>query len=118
MSYDISLVDPITRETLELDSNHHMKGGTYAMGGTSEASLKVTYNYAPHYYKTVGEGGIRTLYGLSGAQSLSLLDKAISELGDDVDPDYWKATEGNAKRSLIQLKALAEMRPDRIWSGD
>ena len=28
MSYDIDLVHPITKKTLELDSPHHMKGGT------------------------------------------------------------------------------------------
>lgn len=30
MSYDISLTDPVTGETLELDAPHHMRGGTYA----------------------------------------------------------------------------------------
>ena len=37
MSYDISLTDPVTGETLELDTPHHMRGGTYAVGGTTEA---------------------------------------------------------------------------------
>ena len=35
-----------------------------------------------------------------------------------VDDDYWKSTEGNAKRSLIQLLTLAKLRPDGIWDGD
>jgi hypothetical protein len=47
-----------------------------------------------------------------------VLDKAIAALGDDVDPDYWKATDGNAKRALTQLRALAAMRPDGLWTGD
>ena len=29
MSYDISLVDPVTKETLIMDSPHQMRGGTY-----------------------------------------------------------------------------------------
>jgi hypothetical protein len=30
--------------------------------------------------------------------------------------DYWKATEGNAKRALCQLVALAQLRPDGVWN--
>lgn len=137
MSYDIYLVDPVTREVLHLDDPHQMKGGTYALGGTTEAHLNVTYNYSRHFSKVFDElpelrekapdwerkaggpvRGIRTIYGLTGAESLPILDKAIAALGDDVDPDYWKATEGNAKRALLQLRALATMRPDGLWSGD
>lgn len=118
MSYDIDLIDPITKKVIQLDAPHQMKGGTYAIGGTCDASLNVTYNYSPHYYRLMGEKGIRSLYGLTGAQSLPILQAAIDQLDDDVDDDYWQATEGNAKRALAQLKALAEMRPDGIWSGD
>lgn len=118
MSYDIELQDPVTKETLQLDAPHHMRGGTYAIGGTTEAHLNVTYNYSPHYYRTMGEGGIRTIYGMTGADSILVLEKAIAELGDETDPDYWRPTEGNAKRALVQLLALAKMRPDGVWAGD
>lgn len=118
MSYDISLNDPVTREVLQLDEPHQMKGGTYALGGTTEASLNVTYNYSEHFYRVFGESGIRSLYGKTGAESLSILARAIAMLGDDVDDDYWAATEGNAKRALSQLAALATLRPDGVWDGD
>ena len=133
MSYDISLIDPVTKQTLELDAPHHMRGGTYAVGGTTQASLNITYNYAPQFFRAfepywhdigpLPDGGaitqgIRILYGMTGASSLPLLDRAIAALGDDVDPDYWKPTDGNAKRALLQLRALAEMRPDGVWDGD
>lgn len=118
MSYDIELQHPITKQTLQLDSPHQMKGGTYVLGGTTEASLNITYNYGKIFYKIFGEEGIRSIYGKSGAESVSMLDDAINQLGDDVDEDYWKATEGNAKNSLIQLKTLAQLRPDGVWSGD
>lgn len=48
MSYDIELCDPITGVALELDAPHQMRGGTYALGGTREAHLNVTYNYSRH----------------------------------------------------------------------
>ena len=118
MSYDIDLIDPLTEQVLELDSPHQMKGGTYAVGGTSEASLNITYNYGKHYYRVLGEKGIRSIYGMTGAESISILKKAASELGDDIDEDYWQPTEGNAKRALLQLISLAQLRPDGMWSGD
>lgn len=137
MSYDIELVDAVTGKPLELDEAHHMRGGTYCVGGTREAHLNVTYNYSGHYGRVFPElteprpkapewlrkdgapvRGIRTIYGLSGAESLPVLDAAIAALGDDVADDYWASTEGNAKRALVQLRALAAMRPDGVWSGD
>ena len=70
MSYDISLVDPVTRETLTMDAPHQMRGGTYAIEGTDEMWVNITYNYARWYYKdyAFGEKGIRSIYGLSGAE--------------------------------------------------
>lgn len=118
MSYDIDLVSLVTGRVLELDAPHQMKGGTYALGGTTEASLNVTYNYATIFYRVLGEKGIRSIYGMSGAQSIPILEAAIEKLGDDVDGDYWKATEGNAKEALLQLKALAQMKPHGVWQGD
>jgi hypothetical protein len=118
MSYDISLADPVTGETLALDNPHRLRGGTYALGGTTDCWLNVTYNYSEHFYRTIGEKGIRTIYGMSGAESIPVLESAIAQLGDDVDDDYWKPTEGNAKRALHGLLALARLRPDGVWKGD
>jgi len=118
MSYDIDLCDPVSGDVLTLDVPHHMRGGTYAMGGEARAHLNVTYNYAPHFYASLGEKGIRTIYGMTGAASIPLLEQAAAALGADIDPDYWKPTEGNARRALHQLSALAAMRPDGVWDGD
>lgn len=118
MSYDIELQDPVTKETLQLDAPHPMRGGTYCLGGTTDAHLNVTYNYSKHYYRIIGEKGIRTIYGMTGAESVPILEQAISQLSDETDDDYWKPTEGNAKQALMQLLALAKTRPDGVWSGD
>lgn len=120
MSYDITLNDPVTHGTIQFDSAHDMRGGTYALGGTPEAWLNITYNYARFYYQddVFGKKGIRTIYGLTGAQSIPILQKAISALGNDVTSDYWEPTEGNAKRPLCQLLSMAQLRPDGIWDGD
>jgi len=118
MSYDISLRDPVTRETIQLDSRHDIRGGTYAIGGSREAWLNVTYNYGDIFRRVLGPTGIRAIYGKTGAESISTLTAAIAQLGDDVDDDYWKATDGSAKRALCGLLAFAQMRPDGIWDGD
>jgi hypothetical protein len=118
MSYDIELVDPVSKNVLHLESPHHMRGGTYAVGGTTEASLNVTYNYSKHLYRVMGEGGIRSIYGKSAVDSIPMLEKAIAQLGDDISEDYWEPTEGNVKRALLQLYTLAKMRPDGVWNGD
>ena len=118
MSYDISLRDPVTKETLEVDEPHFIRGGTYKLGGNTELWLNITYNYAKHFYRVMGEKGIRSIYGMSGAESIPVLKKAISELGDDVSDNYWDSTEGNAKKALYGLLALAQMRPDGVWEGD
>jgi len=136
MSYDISLTDPVTAHTLQLDAPHHMRGGTYQAGGTTDAHLNITWNYGPHYYRVFPKrpsipgtdenyhtadgkvSGIRSIYGMTGAASIPVLQSAIDQLGDDTHPDYWQPTEGNAKRALVQLLALAQMRPDGVWKGD
>ena len=120
MSYDILLKDPVTMETIKTKEPHFMRGGTYAIGGTTELWLNVTYNYGKIFRRpeVLGEAGIRSIYGMTGAESIPVLQNAIANLGDDTDPDYWKATDGNAKRPLCQLLAMAQMRPDGIWDGD
>lgn len=117
MSYDLELLDPLTRQVLILDAPHQMKGGTYPLGGQPEARLNITYNYAKHY-DGFGKEGIRAIYGLSGAISIPILQKVADSLGDDVHENYWEPTEGNAKQALLQLIALARLRPDGIWDGD
>ncbi len=120
MSYDINLNDPVDGHTIRFDTPHQMHGGTYCIGGTDEAWLNITYNYAPFYYReeVFGPVGIRTIYGMTGAESIPVLEKAANALGNDVSNSYWDATEGNAKKPLLQLLAMAKMRPDGIWDGD
>lgn len=109
MSYDISLCDPVTHETLEVDDTHFVAGGTRSIGGTKELWLNITYNYGKHFRRD----------DVFGSKGIPMLEKAISALGDDVDDsDYWHATEGNAKRALYGLLAFARMRPDGVWDGD
>ena len=139
MSYDIYLTDPVSRDPIELEEAHYMRGGTYALSGTTRTWLNITYNYANWYYRpgvfgeTAKNEGIRTIYGLSGAESIPVLKKAIAALESltvDISEEdrrncekqgttgYWIPTRANAIRPLYQLLALAQMRPDGTWEGD
>ena len=87
MSYDIHLKDPVTGEVATIPG-HLMMGGTYKADyhpetGTftpalnTEADLNITYNYSSYYYEVYKENGIRTIYGMSGIDSIPVLEKMI-----------------------------------------
>ena len=118
MSYDINLLDPVTHEVIEFDTPHQIKGGMYCVGGTTEAWINITYNYGKIYREKFGKEGIRTIYGMTGAESIPIIQKVIDSLSDETNPDYWTATEGNAKCALYGLLSFAKMRPDGVWDGD
>ena len=94
MSYDISLTDPVTGETIELKEPHFMRGGTYAVGGTTELWLNITYNYAEYYYEVDEDAGIRGIYGKTGAESIPILENMIGRIEAKYKPEgEWLVTE-------------------------
>jgi len=106
MSFDIALCRPGTAIPVEVSL--HEEGGTYAIGGTNDAELNVTYNYARYF-------PWRDLDGKTGAETETLLRAACAELGTTRDPDYWAATPGNAGHALSVLLGWAEAHPDGVW---
>lgn len=129
MSYDIRLIDHTTHKVLEAENPHFMQGGTFCPGGTKELWLNITYNYAAMLCKVLQRDvidqsngrrttlvGLDAINGLYAAETISMLRKAINSLSDEgANESYWHPTEGNVKKALIQLKALADMRPDGVW---
>jgi hypothetical protein len=83
MSYDLYFeCDPFERPV-------PIMGGTYQVGGTTEARLNITYNYAPFFREYLGPKGIRSLYGLRAAEVVERLGRVIPLMTGDPDPDYW-----------------------------
>lgn len=117
MGYDLRLCDANSGVTLEVDQPHSYCGGTYAIGGTTECWLSVTYNYYGIFRRVLGNDGIEALYGLTGGESIPLLEQAISQLQGEPDKNYWRATDGNARRALEDLLGLAHLRPEGVWTG-
>lgn len=111
MSYDVDLCDkegqllPYT-ETFQ-------EGGTQIIGGHSNCSLNITFNYAE-----VFGGLVRDLNGKVAKDTLAEL-KAFSEKWKHAMPyerDYWAPTPGNAKKAIDRLISFAELHPEGVWS--
>jgi len=123
MSYDLGLKDPATNAWIELDRRHHLEGGTCLLGGCPTATFNITYNCSWHFNRVLprrcdSEPGIRSIYGMTGAASIPVLEDAVSKLCDDVSENYRKKTEGNAKMALRKCITLAKMAPEGVWDGD
>ena len=124
MSHDIRIKRK-DGTVVELKERHAITGGTYVLGGTTEAWLNITYNYWRIFHRLFGEDGISTIYGMNIKDARVILVKAVAQLGDaEPDADYWKACDGNAKKALIGLveltdRALSDYPDDEMfWEGD
>jgi len=121
MSYDIYMTEPgaVNDMIIKLNSPHHFKGGTYAVGGTNELTLNITYNYSIFYRETIdSEKGLRWIYGKTGEEVLPVLEDAVGFLGVKQSDNYWEATPGNAGHALLGLIAFCKLRSDGIFEGD
>lgn len=103
MSWDFDLKDPVTKEVLELPSEHLMTGGTYRASydentgkfspmPIKEATLNVTYNYSRYYYEALkdtkyNEDGIRCLDEMPAVDSISVLTTMIKNIEDNYKVD-------------------------------
>ena len=81
MSLDVRIVDKDTRELIELEQTHTLRGGTYEVGGTKEAWLNVTTNYSPHLF-AIWDRGLKHLHGRSTKEAKPILKRAITIFGD------------------------------------
>lgn len=109
MSYDVRLVDPQTGTCVQVPS--HQEGGTYAVGGTPDASLNVTYNYGEVY--ALFDFNLRELNGERAGDHIVQLTWLVGKLGTrEYRKDYWAPTPGNAGHALEVLLRWAERYPD------
>ena len=97
MSYDIYLKDPVTNEVAEVPghlmiggtykADYHPETGTFTPALNTEAHLNISYNYGPYYREVYPDNGIRTIYGMSGADSIAVLEKLIEKIKEREDLD-------------------------------
>ena len=106
MSWWIYLQDSNTGENVEVPP--HKEGGTFALGGTREGEINVTYNYGKWF-------AFRELNKMQASETIPRLKQAMEELGIDTDRDYWKPTKGNVGYTCGILLRWAEMNPEAVW---
>ncbi|MEK7092133.1 MAG: hypothetical protein AAB907_00750 [Patescibacteria group bacterium] len=112
MSWDVYL----TKNGKPVEVNRHCEGGIYAVGGSTEADLNVTYNYNPFYYQFLDkEKGLRWLDQKITRDCTHRLYEAIKKLGTNRDKNYWASTPGNAGYALVILLDWAKEHPDAIF---
>jgi len=92
------------------------KGGTSCVDEDfRDACLNITCNYASVFRKynvTIhwhedDPPTINVLENKTAMECVRILTPVIPRMGNESNPDYWKATEGNAKMALMNLLMIA-----------
>ena len=125
MSYDIRLVNPVSANVIQLPFKHIMTGGTYAAEydevtgeftplPIAEATLNITYNYSRYYKQATDgderfgtDGGIRGIYGKTGAESIPMLKDMISRIEEAYKSlgEWISTTRHRIKYTLVETGA-------------
>jgi hypothetical protein len=114
MGYDIYLVNTKTKKTVKVPL--HREGSTFALGGSEEAKVAITFNYSEFFYEHIDkEKGLEWLNGKTGLEVAPKLATAICKLGQTADDNYWKSTPGNAGKSLNVLLKWVFLHPEAIF---
>jgi hypothetical protein len=112
MSYWVYLMG----ETGPVEVERYSEGGTHVLGGTSQATLNVTYNYNARYVEAWDGASLReALHGKKASEAILPLEYAIALLGTERAEDYWKATPGNAGYALSILLGWAREHPEATF---
>ncbi len=111
MSYDVSLYQS-DGSVAQVD-RHEAEGGTYVVGGTTDADLNITYNYSD-VYELVG-WSVNNLKERPAGDTIAEMERVLALLGVKRYPDYWAATPGNAGHAVSILLEWAKRHPQAIW---
>jgi hypothetical protein len=117
MGYGVSLKNPTTGEIVELESPQS-EGSTFAIGGSVDARMGITYNYAD-IYRLFNFNVTDDLNGKKAGETRKVLKKLVKKLGTrQYSRDYWAPTPGNAGHALSILLDWANSNPDAVWEVD
>lgn len=61
-------------------ADYHPETGTFTPALDTEAHLNITYNYGRYYSEIYEESGIQIIFGMSGADSIPVIEDMISFL--------------------------------------
>lgn len=110
MSYDVDLVDA-NGDVLPC-REHFEEGGTRVLGGISECSLNITYNYSEVFGPLV-----RGLHGCLAERTVADLMEFVAQWPNTkpYERDYWAPTPGNAVAAIQRLLVFAQEHPTGTW---
>jgi hypothetical protein len=109
MSWWISLNDENGYKTVESFEG----GGTYALGGSDEAALNVTYNYSE--VTNLIDFNFKNLDGRTAEDTIDELTRVVDTLGTHIFENYWAPTPGNAGAAAAILLSWAQQHPKAVW---
>lgn len=116
MSYDVYL-NELNGDICKVEK--HSEGGTFVLGGTTDAHLNITWNYVGYFCEHIDkQQGIRWLYNKKAKDCIQRLEEAVKKLGTERDDDYWAPTAGNAGYALSILLGWAKENPKGVFGGD
>ena len=109
MSYDINL----NQDGHTVEVERHEDGGTFQLGGSTEARLNVTTNYAA-VAQLVGFDFRDSLHSKRAGDTIESLRDVVAKLGTKRWHDYWAPTPGNAEHAASILLKWAQQHPDAV----
>ena len=114
MGYDVYLINAETKKAVKVTL--HQEGSTFAVNGSEEAKIAITFNYSEFFYEHIDkEKGLEWLNDKTGLEVAPKLATAICNLGQTADNNYWKSTPGNAGKALNVLLKWACLHPEAIF---
>jgi len=94
----------------------HREGSNIAIGGSTDASMLVTYNYSKIYAEKLKLSVPDFLKDKTANDTIPFLRESIAILGTDKRTDnYWEASPGNARHILVVLLDWATQHPTGVW---
>lgn len=115
MGWSIYITDK-NGETVRLKSPHKISGSDFAVGGTQDLWMTLTFNYSRYYYQIWPCGGLCFLHGLSVKNAMRTLLEGMLLLKGEQCGDYWHASEGNARAGLLSILSLCALSPSLDYS--
>ena len=108
MSYDIYLKEPVTGQVAKVPGHlmiggtykedYHPETGTFTPALNTEAHLNITYNYGRYYSEIYEERGIEIIHGMSGVDSVPVLENMILFLDEKYKKDgIWITSKRNKR---------------------
>lgn len=90
----------------------------------ADEDFNITFNVSPMFYDAIPDTGIRTIYGKTGAEALTILRVIRTHFEENkekleaMEPDNGWGTFDNTYKCLCKMVLASMNNKDKKWSGD